>query len=78
MQQYLIGIVEKINNKTIKINVLKKYFNKKLNNFIKKNKNYLIHNPINFNLNIGDIIIAKKICPISKKKNYLFIKKLLK
>ena len=62
-------------NKTITVGVIKKIAHKKYSKIMSKTNKYYAHDEDNI-CQIGDIVLIKEIKPMSKKKKWLFIKKI--
>ena len=76
MSKKLIGTVETINEKTVKVLVWRVYRHKKYHKELKVKKHYLVHNE-DQDIVVGDSVVIDQSKPISKRKRHI-IKKVVK
>jgi small subunit ribosomal protein S17 len=75
MAKKIIGkIVSTKQNKTVVVDVERKFPHPLYKKIIKRNKRYQVHSG-DKNLNIGDIVFIEETRPISKTKKFKIIKK---
>lgn len=71
MSQILEGIVTSVvNDKTIRVNVLRSHLNKHFGRIQKKNKNYAVHDPEN-QCALGDKVVIVSCRPMSRTKRFI-------
>jgi small subunit ribosomal protein S17 len=72
----LIGKVQKLSsNQTIKVRVETKRMHPKYGKVVKTHKSYLVHNPENTEMVVGDMIKIAATRPISKQKSWVYLSK---
>ncbi|MEP7103712.1 MAG: 30S ribosomal protein S17 [Candidatus Dojkabacteria bacterium] len=67
-------VVKLTGDQTIKVRVERKYPHKKYGKIIKEHKNYLVHNPDNTEVKLGQKVNIVPTKPISKTKSWLLVK----
>ena len=75
MNKILVGIVEKLSEKTVKVIVSRIYRHEKYFKEIRVKKSYLAHNEIN-GVKVGDKVKIIQSKPISKRKSFI-VKKVI-